>query len=285
MLPGFRFLFGALILSVSVLVFGVGAAALLRTAHEEFATAPAWRPAPETRFAQSNETNPPPVLAMLRVDDPPKEAVKGKPEDTLKPADVTVEAPKLEPVASNDAPATVAADPAPAPQPGLDNTAALQPADAPQAELAKPETPASESPAPAEAAAATADAAAEPAKLATTEPPPAAPPATPAPVAAEAAPAGEAIPAPAAETAPATPEQARLPDPGPASTKIATLGGPPVLIQTTPRKETSAKPDRSAIKKRQQARRAAQRRRAALRAARLAAQQQAANPFATPVSR
>jgi hypothetical protein len=276
MLPGFRFLFGALILSVSVLVFGVGAAALLRTAHEEFATAPAWRPAPETRFAQGNETNTPPVLAMLRVDDPPKDAVK----DTLKPADVTVEAPKLEPSAPSDVPVAATVDPAPAPQPGLDNTAALQPADAPQAEVAKPETPASENPAPAEAAAATADTAAEPTKLATTEPPP-----TAAPVAAEAAPASEAIPAPAAEAAPATPEQARLPDPGPASTKIATLGGPPVLIQTTPPKETSAKPDRSAIKKRQQARRAAQRRRAALRAARLAAQQQAANPFATPVSR
>jgi len=34
MLPGFRFLFAAIVLSMSVLIFGFGAAALLRTAHE-----------------------------------------------------------------------------------------------------------------------------------------------------------------------------------------------------------------------------------------------------------
>ena len=34
MLPGFRFRFAAVFLSMSVLVFGVGAAALLRAAHE-----------------------------------------------------------------------------------------------------------------------------------------------------------------------------------------------------------------------------------------------------------
>jgi hypothetical protein len=91
---------------------------------------------------------------------------------------------------------------------------------------------------------------------------------------------------------PATAEQASIPaSPGidVASTKIATLGGPPVTIET-PRPETDAskQPDSSAIKKRLQARRAAQRRRIAQRA-RLAArqapqqQQQApANPFAQP---
>ncbi len=80
MLPGFRFLFAAIVLSMSVLVFGFGAAALLRTAHEEFASTPSWQPAPETRFAQNHPAAPPaaqpaspPVLAMLRVDDPPKE--------------------------------------------------------------------------------------------------------------------------------------------------------------------------------------------------------------------
>ena len=36
MLPGFRFLFAATMLSMSLLVFGLGAAALLRAAHEEF---------------------------------------------------------------------------------------------------------------------------------------------------------------------------------------------------------------------------------------------------------
>jgi hypothetical protein len=53
MLPGFRFLFAAIVLSVSIAVFGFGAAALFHSAHEEFANAPAWRPAPETRFAQA----------------------------------------------------------------------------------------------------------------------------------------------------------------------------------------------------------------------------------------
>ena len=67
MLPGFRFLFGATILLLSILVFGFGAAALLRTAHEEFASAPAWRPAPETRFAQAHEATPP-VLALFPFD-------------------------------------------------------------------------------------------------------------------------------------------------------------------------------------------------------------------------
>jgi hypothetical protein len=40
MLPSFRFLFAAIAFSMSVLVFGLGAAALLRTAHEEFSNNP-----------------------------------------------------------------------------------------------------------------------------------------------------------------------------------------------------------------------------------------------------
>ena len=47
MLPGFRFLFAAIALSVSILVFGLGAAALLRAAHEEFASYSSWRAATE----------------------------------------------------------------------------------------------------------------------------------------------------------------------------------------------------------------------------------------------
>ena len=69
MLPGFRFLFAAIVLSMSILVFGLGAAALLRAAHEEFASTPSWRAAPETMFAQPAEPTRP-VLAMLRVDPP-----------------------------------------------------------------------------------------------------------------------------------------------------------------------------------------------------------------------
>src|SRR5471030_2678258 len=67
MLPGFRFLFAAIVLSISILVFGRGAAALLRAAHEEFASTPSWHPAPEAVFAQRPEAKGP-VLAMLRVE-------------------------------------------------------------------------------------------------------------------------------------------------------------------------------------------------------------------------
>ena len=66
MLPGFRFLFAAIVLTFSILVFGLGAAALLRAAHEAFAANPSWR-VPEPKFAQPNEA-PLPVLAMLRVE-------------------------------------------------------------------------------------------------------------------------------------------------------------------------------------------------------------------------
>src|ERR1700757_1445190 len=77
MLPGFRFLFAAIVLSMSILVFGLGAAALLRAAHEEFATNPTWRAAPEPVFAQQSETSKA-TTAMLGVDPPlpePKPAV------------------------------------------------------------------------------------------------------------------------------------------------------------------------------------------------------------------
>src|SRR5207244_12753309 len=42
MLPGFRFLLAAIILATSILIFGLGAAALLRTAPEAFASNPTW---------------------------------------------------------------------------------------------------------------------------------------------------------------------------------------------------------------------------------------------------
>jgi hypothetical protein len=67
MLPGFRFLFSAIILSMSVLIFGLGAAALLRSAHEEFANLPSRRATPEPMFARLSD-DPPPTLALLRVD-------------------------------------------------------------------------------------------------------------------------------------------------------------------------------------------------------------------------
>src|SRR5439155_7893298 len=69
MLPGFRFLFAAIVLSMSVLVFGLGAAALLRAAHEQFASIPPRRPPPEPLFAKRNEP-PMPTLALLRFEPP-----------------------------------------------------------------------------------------------------------------------------------------------------------------------------------------------------------------------
>src|SRR5262245_50212823 len=69
MLPGFRFLFAAIVLSMSVLIFGLGAAALFRTAHEEFANLPTRRVPPTPAFPRSNDSLIP-TLAMLRVDPP-----------------------------------------------------------------------------------------------------------------------------------------------------------------------------------------------------------------------
>ena len=66
MLPGFRFLLAAIVLSISLLIFGLGAAALLRAAHEEFASMPSRRAPPETLFAQSGDAAP--VLAMVRIE-------------------------------------------------------------------------------------------------------------------------------------------------------------------------------------------------------------------------
>ena len=83
MLPGFRFLFTAIVLSMSILVFGLGAAALLRAAHEEFANLPSRRAPPEPVFARLND-DPMPSLALLRVDLPAAE----KPRDDVRSAAV-----------------------------------------------------------------------------------------------------------------------------------------------------------------------------------------------------
>jgi hypothetical protein len=247
MLPGFRFLFAAIVLSMSILVFGLGAAALLRAAHEQFTSNPSWHAAPETVFAQQTEASRP-VLAMLRVEPQP-----------------------AEPKASDNAPAvaapveqaTVSAPAEP------ERIVALKPEDSTPPEMTKPEIPVAESPAQSEATPAAADAPAGETKIA----------ATIAPSEEVASPAKEVT---ATLAVPAIP--ANSPDADIASTKIATLDGPAVAIEAPPpAKAASAKPDRSVIKKRMQARRAAQHRRMAARA-RLAQQapQQPADPFAQP---
>jgi hypothetical protein len=252
---------------MSVLVFGFGAAALLRTAHEEFANTPSWQPAPETRFAQTPPAPQPatqPVLAMLRVDDPPKDAPK-------QAANTDQPAPNGTVTSGDTDQPVVAVEPASQP----DKIAALQSADSTPLETAKPEAPTSEAPvtdsAPqAETAPAAPD---DTTKLAATEPAP--------------APASDAVPTPPADAVAATPEQPNAPSEAEVhtiSTRIATLGGPPVTIAPPAAKTASAKSDTSAIKKRQHARSELRRRRNAARA-RLARQtQQTLDAFGQPTT-
>jgi len=252
MLPGFRFLLAAIVLSLSILIFGLGAAALLRAAHEEFASSPSWHARPETKFAPQIEATRPeaarPVLAMLRVDTPVAEKSSEDIPAAAAPLALAEQAPTR----------STPAEP--------ERIAALKPDHSSLPEPAKSEIPVSESPAKSEAAPALADAPApaDETRIAATE---------------EAVPpANEATP-----TAAATTSAAASPDADVASTKIATLGGPPVTIEAQPPgKAAGAKPDTSAVQKRLQARRAAQRRRMAARA-RLARQallqQQIPNPF------
>lgn len=65
MLPGLRFLFAASILTASLLVFGMGAIALLRASHQQVVNLSA-QPAPEPVFAQAPQSVP--SLSMLRTD-------------------------------------------------------------------------------------------------------------------------------------------------------------------------------------------------------------------------
>jgi hypothetical protein len=262
MLPGFRFLFAAIMLSMSLLVFGLGAAALLRAAHESFASNSSWRAAPEATFAQRSDSTLP-MLATLRVDPP---VVEKTPEQAL-PAASPVETSPLTP-----APAIA------------EQVAVLKPIDAAPAETtmtsegAPPAMPPAENPPPAttpparEATAKTGDRTA----IAAITPPSGA---------------GESAAAP---PEPPSASQAAPDQTGIATAKIATLGGPPVdvtedtVTDTPPARDRAAKPDQarddqSTIKRRVQAKRVVHRRRLAARA-RLAiqAQQQQANPFAVP---
>jgi hypothetical protein len=263
MLPGFRFLFAAIMLSMSLLVFGLGAAALLRAAHESFASNSSWRAAPEVPFAQHPDTTLP-MLATLRVEPAIMEKVNEAAKVTAAPADQP-------PPAAESA--------------GSEQVAALRPMETPRAEIAKPADaalplPAEENPPAAEAASV---AAASP----TGETTPAADAQKTTAVAAiDAAPARSEPAAAQAEPAvlpPANPTSATAPEADVATTKIATLGGPPVDIadaaSASAAKSDRAKSDEGVIKKRVHARRSLRRRRLAARARLLALQQLQANPF------
>jgi hypothetical protein len=249
MLPGFRFLFTAIVLSMSILIFGLGAAALLRAAHEEFANLPARRAPPQPMFARQNDDQPP-TLALLRVDTP----------DIAQPTENAAAA--AVPEGAIDIPAP--AEP--------ENLAALKPPEEPvQVEAAKPETPAKEA-------------------SAETAPAPAAETEAPVSNAEVQIAAIAATPEPAAATPPATsPEpSADIPsfEASIATTLIATLGGPAVIVDE---KKADAKPDRSVLRQRAAQRARERRRMIAARRARLAReavltlQAQQPNPFAPPL--
>jgi hypothetical protein len=258
MLPGLRFLFGAIILSMSILVFGLGAAALLRAAHEEFASMPSRRPPPETIFAQPNNDAARPVLSMLRVDPPAEEpkAPDNRTPENQAPESIQAAAPPAEPEA-------IAATPAEPEQ-----VAALKPDDSSPPASEKTEIAVTETPAPTEAAPAVAAADA------------------PAPTEEIKIAAAPEVSSPTSEAAAAASGQAAAPA-SPrtdlASIEIATLGGPPVTIEKSA-PTTKAKAEGSIIKKHAQARRAKERRRLAQRArlARQVAPQQPADLFPQP---
>ncbi len=269
MLPGFRFLFAAVILSLSLLIFGLGAAALLRAAHEQFASLPTRRAPAEPVFAKQNAA-PVTTLALLRFEPP----VLEKPSENV-PAAVTSA------VVTPDAVALAAQ--APEATPAEPEKLAALPEEPMLAEAAKAPAPATETTA---APAAVIESEAPPA--ATEEVKVAAVTETPAPA-----------PLATAPVAPEPPPTADKPstEGNLAATRIATLGGPVVIIDEKVANEADARLDRSAVRKRA-AQRARERRRIAARRARLAAarqaallaQQQANNPFAqtlgqTPVAR
>lgn len=152
MLPGFRFLLAAILLSTSALVFGLGAASLLRASHEQYVSNPSWRNGPqEQMFAQTPEPAQP-VLAALRVEPVAPAADEATPatQDQVPSNQVpSIGLPAVEIGPEQMAAVTIEAKVQPAPQPEP-QVAAM----APPAETAPPatEAPASE-PAKSEAAA------------------------------------------------------------------------------------------------------------------------------------
>jgi hypothetical protein len=125
MLPGFRFLVAAIVFSMSVLVFGLGAAALLRAAHEQFASNASWRAMPAmslTTFLPQPES-PPPTLAMLRVEPSTPQQVMPTPiqpeiETSTASVETQVSAPSVP-----DASAVAIEIASPAPKPGVTSAA------------------------------------------------------------------------------------------------------------------------------------------------------------------
>jgi hypothetical protein len=311
MLPGLRILFAITFLSVSVLIFGLGAAAYLRSAHDHFANAP-WRPIEAPATARVDLA--PATIAMLRVepeatsmqptrqiDVPPEVSAATEPL----PVAAAVEPPRAEPpVAAIAAPPITEAAPAPESiaQPSQETAAAPVTAPAPETAITPP---------PAETSAADAKPA---------EPIVEAKEAAPAPIVVAALPTEQvatmdAAPAPTAAAAPidAPPvveTTASIPaaaTPGgdtlvaddkvfEAPAKVAAVGEPAIVAAPplpskevkipTPRTDPAvieARRKRLIAEQQQKARaRAAQARRVAAARARAAAQPKTTDPFASP---
>jgi hypothetical protein len=247
MLPGLRFLFVALVLSLSMLIFGLGATALLRSAHEEFVSLPTMRPQPETVFAQTEVTRP--TLALLRVDPPVTE--QNGPDRPAAP-DVPNATPPLEqpsPMASTE-PAPAATEPhstAAEPDRSASPTTAL-----PSEEKSESSDKSPEAPAPPETAA----------RIEIPAPPPEKQAHEPPKIEAQAAVIPEPSPTAAVAATTAVSEPTNTPTNNSAkaaSVKIATLGGPPVTIEPQTASKIAVKPPA----KRKQARRVIKRHRIA----------------------
>src|SRR5262249_22186682 len=131
----FRFLFAAILLSTSILVFGLGTAALLRATHEQFVSNPAWRNGPQEQvFAQASEpaqpefaafrAEPVPPASSLRDEVPTVSPPASEPdqvaaltsETTSQPATLATEVPASEPAQAEAAPSPPAETPEPATQ-------------------------------------------------------------------------------------------------------------------------------------------------------------------------
>lgn len=134
MLPGFRILFATTVLAISILVFGLGAAALLRAAHEEFASLPSWRVAQQpvlTPFTpQVPRIEATPVLALLRIEAPGgtkplPETLRREPEVTTyqPPLQASLTPPADDPAVQDSGSAVTDADEATASAPVIDQAA------------------------------------------------------------------------------------------------------------------------------------------------------------------
>lgn len=315
MLPGFRFLFAAIVLCFSILVFGLGAAALLRAAHEEFASKPSWRGTPETMFAQQSEASRP-VLALLQIEperkEPATDAAKqpiGEPVVPQPPQDDTSSAaaspepvaspspaPETQQAAAQSAPENQSQKPTALETQGQETTALNTPEQAPPA-VAKSE-PALPEPAKTDDVKASSSAAEA---QATFEQPSSLPPGTRPSERETTVAASEDTTPKAVGPSPAPPEpmnaqapapQADPPQVDPIAAKIAALGGSPEATDAreapkAANRAANAGPDKNAIRKRLLARRTKERRRLAQRArvtqhAAVQQVQQLQQPFPAP---